>query len=47
LEIHVKSEAELVAEVHRGEMASFDGLVQRYQRAMMEAALSETGRACV
>ena len=42
-EIHVKSDAELVAEVLRGEKASFEVLVQRYQRAVMGAALAVLG----
>jgi RNA polymerase sigma-70 factor (ECF subfamily) len=43
LEIHVKSDAELVAEVLRGEMGSFEVLVQRYQRAVMGTALAVLG----
>jgi RNA polymerase sigma-70 factor (ECF subfamily) len=43
LEIHVKSDAELVAEVLCGEMGSFEVLVQRYQRAVMGTALAVLG----
>ena len=43
LEIHVKSDAELVAEVLRGEIASFEVLVERYQRTVMGTALAVLG----
>ena len=39
----MKSDGELVAEVLRGEKASFEVLVQRYQRAVMGAALAVLG----
>ena len=39
----MKSDAELVAEVLRGEKVSFEVLVQRYQRAVMGAALAVLG----
>jgi RNA polymerase sigma-70 factor (ECF subfamily) len=39
----VKSDAELVSEVLRGEVGSFEVLVERYQRAVMGAALTVLG----
>jgi RNA polymerase sigma-70 factor (ECF subfamily) len=43
LEIYVKSDAELVAAVLRGDEVSFEVLVQRYQRAVMGTALAVLG----
>jgi len=43
LEIRVKSDAELVAEVLRGEVGPFEVLVERYQRAVMGSALAVLG----
>jgi RNA polymerase sigma-70 factor (ECF subfamily) len=43
LEIQVKSDAELVAAVLRGDRVSFETLVERYQRAVMGTALAVLG----
>jgi RNA polymerase sigma-70 factor (ECF subfamily) len=43
LEIRVKSDAELVAEVLRGEVESFEVLVERYQRVVLGSALAVLG----
>jgi len=43
LENHLKSDAELVAEVLRGEVGSFEVLVERYQRVVMGSALAVLG----